>query len=57
MKQIRQLHLYMGTLFAPAILFFAFTGALQTFGLHEGARGSNSTPPAWIAQLAQVHKN
>jgi hypothetical protein len=57
MKKIRQLHLYLGTLFAPAIIFFAFTGALQTFGLHESPGGSAARRPAWIAKLAEIHKN
>ncbi len=35
LKLARQWHLYLGTLFAPSILFFAFTGALQLLGPHE----------------------
>ena len=54
---VRRLHLYFGVFFAPSILFFAFTGALQTFGLHEGGKGESYTPPAWIVQLARVHKD
>ena len=54
MRRVQQLHLWLGTLFAPMILFFALTGALQTFNLHEGPPG---TPPGLIAQLAAVHKN
>jgi len=57
MKQIRQLHLYLGTLFAPLIIFFAFSGALQTFGFHEGKKGGSYAPPAWIVAMAQIHKN
>jgi hypothetical protein len=57
MKRIRQLHLYLGTLFAPAIIFFAFTGTLQTFGLHENSKSSGELPAKWIAKLAEVHKN
>jgi hypothetical protein len=45
-----------GVFIAPAILFFAFTGALQTFSLHETTRGSNYKPPAWAVMLAQIHK-
>ena len=33
LKLFRTLHLYIGTFIAPALLFFAFTGALQTFSL------------------------
>ena len=52
----RYTHLYLGVFIAPALLFFAFTGALQTFSLHETTRGSSYKPPAWIATLAQIHK-
>jgi hypothetical protein len=41
---------------APALLFFAITGGLQTFSLHEAARGSDYKPPAWLASAAQLHK-
>src|SRR3954453_13454531 len=55
-QQARQLHLYMGTFFAPAILFFAITGALQTFSFHERTRGSSYDPPVLLMKLAQLHK-
>lgn len=55
LKQARQLHLYLGTFFAPAIIFFSLTGALQTFGLHESRGGTRH--PAWIAELASIHKD
>jgi hypothetical protein len=53
---VRQLHLWLGTLFAPAIIFFALTGVLQVFSLHEGRPGGQYQPPAWIVKLAQLHK-
>ena len=56
LKWIRNIHLYLGVFITPALLFFAFTGALQTFSLHETTRGSSYKPPAWIATLAQIHK-
>ncbi|MEO6815820.1 MAG: PepSY domain-containing protein [Edaphobacter sp.] len=52
----RYTHLYLGVFIAPALLFFAFTGALQTFSFHETTRGSSYKPPTWIATLAQIHK-
>jgi uncharacterized iron-regulated membrane protein len=55
MKRIRRLHLYIGTFFAPAIIFFAFTGSLQVLGLHE-SKGAVQHP-AWIADLASIHKD
>lgn len=55
-QQARQLHLYLGTFFAPAILFFATTGALQTFSFHERTKGSSYNPPVLLMKLAQLHK-
>ena len=52
----RQIHLYLGIFTAPALIFFAFTGALQTFSLHETTRGSSYKPPAWAVTLGQIHK-
>jgi hypothetical protein len=56
LRYTRLTHLYLGVFITPALIFFAFTGALQTFSLHETTRGSSYKPPAWIATLAQVHK-
>src|ERR1700735_5679183 len=56
LKSIRLIHLYIGVFIAPALIFFAFTGALQTFSLHETTRGSSYKPPAWIVTLGQLHK-
>jgi hypothetical protein len=56
LKYTRLIHLYIGVFIAPALLFFAFTGALQTFSLHETTRGSNYKPPAWAVTLGQIHK-
>ena len=56
LKQMRQIHLWFGVFISPMLLFFAFTGALQTFSLHETTQGSNYKPPALFASLAQIHK-
>jgi len=52
---IRQFHAYLGAFIAPSILFFAATGALQLFSLHE-AHGSYQ-PPLLIEKLSAVHKD
>jgi hypothetical protein len=57
MKTIRQLHLYLGTFFAPAIFFFAFSGALQTFSLHESKDDGSYTAPSWVMTIASIHKD
>jgi hypothetical protein len=56
LKAIRLFHHYSGVFFAPAILFFAITGSLQMFGLHETSRGSSYMPPAALVRLSQLHK-
>lgn len=55
LKLSRQVHLYFGLLISPALLFFAFTGAVQTLSLHEAA-GSSYKPPAVLAVWGQIHK-
>src|SRR5947209_4657564 len=55
-RAARQLHLYLGLFFAPSIIFFAFTGAMQTFSLHENKHPGDHNPQ-WIATLASVHKD
>ena len=56
LKTIRQVHLYFGVFIAPALLFFAFTGFVQTFNLHETTRGSTYQPPKILVELGQLHK-
>jgi hypothetical protein len=55
MASIRQWHSYLGFLIAPSILFFALTGALQLFGLHE-AHGAYR-PFATVERLGRLHKD
>jgi hypothetical protein len=55
MLTVRQWHTYIGAFIAPSVLFFAFTGSLQLFSLHE-AHGAY-TPPAIIQALGRVHKD
>ena len=57
LKWARQWHLYLGTLFAPSIIFFAFTGSLQLFSLHESHPGDSYQAPAWVQKLASIHKD
>ncbi|HEU0197509.1 MAG TPA: hypothetical protein VFQ88_09885 [Nevskiaceae bacterium] len=55
-KPLRSAHLYLGIFSAPALLFFAITGALQSVNLHEASRSGGYTPPAWLAHVAHLHK-
>lgn len=51
LRVLRQVHLYLGVFIAPALIFFAFTGLLQTAGLQDQASSAK-----WIHVLAQIHK-
>ncbi len=55
MKFLRKLHLYLGCFFTPILVFFAVTGALQTFELHEQHKNSSYVPPAILKLLSEVH--
>lgn len=52
---LRQLHSYIGAFIAPSVLFFAVTGSLQLFSLHEAHGGY--TPPPLVEALGRVHKD
>jgi len=58
LKTIRLVHFYLGVFFAPLVIFFAFTGTLQVFKLHERNRdnGTAAIQADWIAWFAQFHK-
>jgi hypothetical protein len=49
---IRQLHVWISVFVAPSLLFFALTGALQTFRIPD-----EKTAPVLIQKLARVHKD
>jgi hypothetical protein len=52
---IRRWHSYIGLFIAPSVLFFALTGALQLYSLHE-AHG-HYQPLALVEKLSSVHKD
>ena len=56
MRSLRQLHHYVGVFLAPAILFFAVSGAVQTFRLGED-KGWGGPPPAALVWMTSVHKD
>jgi hypothetical protein len=51
MQRLRRWHLYVGMIFAPAIIFFAFSGGLQTVELQQ-----RQSSPAWVSTMASVHR-
>lgn len=56
MKTIRLVHFYLGVFFAPLVIFFAFTGTMQVFKLHEAYRDTPGSQGDWIAWFGQFHK-
>jgi hypothetical protein len=54
-SNVRLWHSYAAVLIAPSVLFFAFTGALQLFNLHEAHDGYQ--PAAFIEKLGRLHKD
>ena len=56
MNRIRQLHLYLGCIFAPLLIFFAVTGAWQTFMLHRDAKYGTYRAPRILHQFSSVHQ-
>ena len=52
MSRIRQLHLYLGCIFTPLLIFFAVTGACQTFCQDKKV----GKAPLILQQLSSVHK-
>jgi hypothetical protein len=57
MRFVRTLHLYLGCLFAPMLIFFAVTGSWQLFNWHESKKDRSYTAPPALAALSFVHKN
>jgi hypothetical protein len=55
MSSIRIWHNYLGMILAPSIIFFALSGLLQIFSLHEAHGGYK--PAALIEKLSSVHKD
>lgn len=57
MRFLRTLHLYLGCLFAPMLIFFAVTGSWQLFNWHESKKDLSYTAPPALAALSFVHKD
>jgi hypothetical protein len=54
-SRLRRWHAYIGLFIAPSVLFFAVTGALQIFDLHEAHGGYR--PAVLLQKLSAVHKD
>lgn len=56
MKTWMRVHRYLSCFLAPAMLFFAISGAWQAFRLQESKKDGSYVAPALIAELSRVHK-
>lgn len=54
---LRRIHLYLGCLFAPALIFFAVTGAWQLYRFNDEAKDGSYVPPKPVTVLSAVHTN
>ena len=52
---LRQWHGYLGAFIAPSVIFFALTGSLQLFNLHEAHGGYH--PAEIVERLGRLHKD
>ncbi len=52
---LRQWHGYLGAFIAPSVIFFALTGSLQLFNLHEAHGGYY--PAEIVERLGRLHKD
>ena len=57
MKTLRRLHLYLGSLFAPALLVLAVSGAWQVFRWNDAKKDGSYTPAPLVAALSAIHKD
>src|SRR5580693_6140170 len=54
-QTLRLWHTYIGLCIAPSLLFFALTGAIQLFGLHEA--DGQYHPFTIVEKLGMLHKD
>jgi hypothetical protein len=56
MKRLMRIHRYLSCALAPAMLFFAASGAWQAFRLNDTQKDGSYTAPAVLQALSRVHK-
>lgn len=54
MRTLREVHLYLGCVFTPLLIFYAVTGAWQSFGWHT--KGSYMATPM-VQEMSRIHMN
>jgi hypothetical protein len=56
LKLLMRCHRYLSCFIAPAMIFFAVSGAWQAFRLHEDRKDGSYQAPAALSVLSQAHK-
>ena len=56
MKKLMRTHRYLSCFIAPAMIFFAVSGAWQAFRLHEDRKDGSYHAPAVLSVLSEAHK-
>ena len=56
MRTLRDIHLYLGCVFAPLLIFYSVTGAWQCFDLHKSLKGPSYTS-VWVKEMTRLHMN
>ena len=57
MPLLRKIHLYLGCIFAPVLIFLALTGGLQLYDLHESTKDGSYIAPKLVAAMGWIHKH
>ncbi|MBI3558192.1 MAG: hypothetical protein HY074_18150, partial [Deltaproteobacteria bacterium] len=60
MRSLRQIHLYLGCIFAPLLIYFSISGAWQTFRFNDvpkGPDGEKATLRLALRALSNPHRN
>jgi ABC-type nitrate/sulfonate/bicarbonate transport system permease component len=53
----REIHLYLGCLFAPILIFFAVTGAWQLYRWNDSRKDGSYIAPRPLKILSAIHKD
>src|SRR6476660_4265994 len=56
-RTLRRLHLYLGAIFAPALLAFTVSGAWQIYRWNDARKDGSYTPPRVVRLMSSIHKN
>ena len=55
MHRLRRIHLYLSLAIAPAMIFFAVSGAWQAYRLQQKPKNSSYDPPPALVVMSKAH--